>query len=351
MCNIAGYAGNRSAAPILVEMLRAQEDYDGGMSTGVATIHEGKLYHRRVVGDVDTLLRETDVLDLPGTIGIAHSRPGGAVAGKALYPCLSNDKASALVVNGTLLGLATRYDRHESVLRELEAAGYEFVTAHEPVRRSTTISDGRAVMNPEIRVLRMEDLLKQGMAPADAMARMSTELYKDNATVFLSTHFPDSIFALRISRPLVSVMDHGETYLATTRFAMPKHLQARAVALPLSHACELRRDGVTVHPARIEEEPVCEITPFMYAEGYRFLEKRLRSADAPLGFDEIGFRTGIADLWPEKHDVTQAAHLFYELIYQFEQEGRLHREKQPRERIKRDGTVVPYRRWCFSLSE
>ncbi|MBQ3072302.1 MAG: hypothetical protein IJD20_03305 [Oscillospiraceae bacterium] len=351
MCNIAGYAGNRSAAPILVEMLRAQEDYDGGMSTGVATIHEGKLYHRRVVGDVDTLLRETDVLDLPGTIGIAHSRPGGAVAGKALYPCLSNDKASALVVNGTLLGLATRYDRHESVLRELEAAGYEFVTAHEPVRRSTTISDGRAVMNPEIRVLRMEDLLKQGMAPADAMARMSTELYKDNATVFLSTHFPDSIFALRISRPLVSVMDHGETYLATTRFAMPKHLQERAVVLPLSHACELRRDGVTVHPARIEEEPVCEITPFMYAEGYRFLEKRLRSADAPLDFDSIGFRKGIADLWPEKHDVTQAAHLLYELIYQFEQEGRLHREKQPRERIKRDGTVVPYRRWCFSLSE
>ena len=44
MCNIAGYAGNKQAAPILLEMLRKQELYDGDMSTGVATIHEGKLY-------------------------------------------------------------------------------------------------------------------------------------------------------------------------------------------------------------------------------------------------------------------------------------------------------------------
>ena len=41
MCNIAGYAGNQQAAPILLEMLRKQEPYDGDMSTGVASILEG----------------------------------------------------------------------------------------------------------------------------------------------------------------------------------------------------------------------------------------------------------------------------------------------------------------------
>ena len=59
MCNIAAYAGNRQAAPILLEMLRRQQDYDGGMSAGIATVHEGKLYWRKVVGSVETLMQET----------------------------------------------------------------------------------------------------------------------------------------------------------------------------------------------------------------------------------------------------------------------------------------------------
>jgi len=42
MCNIAGYTGRKHAAPILLEMLRKQQPYDGDMSTGVATIHKGK---------------------------------------------------------------------------------------------------------------------------------------------------------------------------------------------------------------------------------------------------------------------------------------------------------------------
>ena len=70
MCIIAGYSGNRRAAPILIDMLKKTEYIDGGLSTGIATIHEGKLYMRKVVGDVDTLLAETDALDLPGTTGI-----------------------------------------------------------------------------------------------------------------------------------------------------------------------------------------------------------------------------------------------------------------------------------------
>ena len=62
MCIIAGYTGDKPAAPIIIEMLKKTEYIDGGLSTGIATIHEGKLYMRKVVGDVDTLIRETDAL-------------------------------------------------------------------------------------------------------------------------------------------------------------------------------------------------------------------------------------------------------------------------------------------------
>ena len=77
MCNLAGYAGNRQAAPILIEMIKKQQYFDGGMSTGIATVHDGKLYTAKVIGDVDVLLKETDALNFPGTIGIMHSRPSG----------------------------------------------------------------------------------------------------------------------------------------------------------------------------------------------------------------------------------------------------------------------------------
>ena len=56
MCNIAGYIGARPAAPILIEMLRAQEGLNAGFYTGIATLHEGVIHYRKVVGNLSDLL-------------------------------------------------------------------------------------------------------------------------------------------------------------------------------------------------------------------------------------------------------------------------------------------------------
>ena len=71
MCNIAGYVGSRPAAPILLDMIRNQEGLDGGFYTGIATIHEGRIYYAKLTGDLDRLLALTDAASLPGTVGIA----------------------------------------------------------------------------------------------------------------------------------------------------------------------------------------------------------------------------------------------------------------------------------------
>ena len=68
MCNIAGYVGERRAAPILIEMLRREEGIDAGFYTGLATIHNGKIYYRKICGTLDTLLLKTDAADLPGNL-------------------------------------------------------------------------------------------------------------------------------------------------------------------------------------------------------------------------------------------------------------------------------------------
>lgn len=55
-------------------MTARQEGFAGGYYTGLATIAQGKLHYRKVIGDVATLIRETDAMDLSGTVGIVHSR-------------------------------------------------------------------------------------------------------------------------------------------------------------------------------------------------------------------------------------------------------------------------------------
>ena len=60
MCNMAGYAGIKDAAPILIEMLKRQEGFEGGYSSGIATFHEGKIYYAKIVGDTDRLVALTE---------------------------------------------------------------------------------------------------------------------------------------------------------------------------------------------------------------------------------------------------------------------------------------------------
>ena len=82
MCNIAGYIGNKSAAPILIEMMKKQEGFGGGFYTGLS-IHDGKrLQTVKVVGNLDNLLNETDAASFSGSVGFLHSRSnsGGNIA-------------------------------------------------------------------------------------------------------------------------------------------------------------------------------------------------------------------------------------------------------------------------------
>lgn len=78
MCNIAGYIGEKEAAPILIEMIRVQEGMNGGFYTGLS-VHDGQhLHYRKVQGDLAVLLKETDADRLAGKMGMIHSRtPSG----------------------------------------------------------------------------------------------------------------------------------------------------------------------------------------------------------------------------------------------------------------------------------
>lgn len=334
MCNISGYAGNRQAAPILLEMLKKQAYYDGDMSVGVATIHEGKLYCKKHVGDVDNFLANVDLSELPGTIGIAHTRPaGGDRLGRPLHPFLSMDKKTASVTNGT--SPKTKYwASWDEAAAMLVAEGVEFLHIDpNPKGASPKLPDGSHVSPAEVRVHLFDKYIKQGLPAAQALVKTCQQMYSDNVNVTLTEYFPEQITLVRTTRPMVCVTEKGETYIATTRFGLPEELAEKAFDLPLFNAVEVRREGITVTGDRMEIEPVADMTPFTYMEGYRRIERLLRSDTAPMYFDEVELAANaMRDLWPDDGTVVQHARLVYDILWQLEQEGRLKKETRIQER-------------------
>ncbi len=70
MCGIVGYTGEQAALPILLEALKRLE-YRGYDSAGVVVL-DGELTLHKAKGEIREL--ENVLPDLPGTLGIGHTR-------------------------------------------------------------------------------------------------------------------------------------------------------------------------------------------------------------------------------------------------------------------------------------
>ena len=343
MCNIAGYAGNKPAAPALLEIIRRQQYYDGNMSAGIVTYHEGKLYRRCISGSVEDLMEKTDALQLPGTVGIAHTRPGH----HAVQPVISEDETTALATNGTtkITEHCARWDAAAKLLLE-NGFPYSSVSYREDRKNPhPQLPDGGTVSTMEVRYGIFDYWVAQGKSPEEAMAHSAEAMYKDNASVILTTRFPDRFFAIRTTRGLYAATKNGETFLATARLGLPEEVREQGFCLPLFYACSVSANGVQISPYRMEIEEVSDMTPYTYREAYRRFEELLKPGKEPMYFDELEFAADdMRDIWPGDHTFVQNARLVYDMLEQFEREGRLQKELREQDR---DG--FPRLRWYFSL--
>ena len=74
MCGIFGCALKKgNAAPVIHAALKRLE-YRGYDSVGEATIRDGKLYVKKDRGKIDEVHKIHDLDDLPGSVGIGHTR-------------------------------------------------------------------------------------------------------------------------------------------------------------------------------------------------------------------------------------------------------------------------------------
>ena len=332
MCNIAGYTGNKQAAPILIEMLRREQFFDGGVCTGIATIHEGKLYTTKVVGDVDVLVNTTDALNFPGTIGIAHSRPGGTLVNQA-HPFTDESGNLALVLNGTLIDVEPEFfEVSQSIMQGFLDRGFTIKSAIEKNGSLKKLSNGLSYHDTEPYALYAGDKCDQGMDLCQALCEAVTAMPADIITMAIHTAEPDTIAVGKVTRPLYVGIGEDETYLATTAQAFPENKEFRAITTaPFAAVSKARPGEFTITPHILKDVRVHPITPTLVAKAYSYLEDLLKGRkDDPISIYDFGTR----DLFPTdeidckyNHNnvwMKPSAQLTYEILWAFQMEGRLH---------------------------
>ncbi|MBR2634704.1 MAG: hypothetical protein IKD31_03890 [Clostridia bacterium] len=340
MCNIAGYSGNRRAAPILIEMLRREQFMDGGLSTGIATIHEGKLYSAKVLGDVDELLRSTDALHFPGNCGIIHSRPAGNLRSHA-HPFLDEDECCAVVLNGTMRGVGVPefYEKSNRMIRPFYERGC-VRTAYLPKKEPKRIlPDGRSYHASEIYALLMgEQMKKNGCteeSAACALRYVFSEFPADIVVLSVHAAIPDTITFGTVSRPVCVGIAPEETYLATTALAFPEDAGIETVLpLPTCTIAQATPGKLNISGKKPRGVRVENISHRAAKIAYERLERILSGQkNDPKSIYDIPVYREWRDLWSEplvdcqyckEGDMLKpTASLFYEALWSFHKEGRL----------------------------
>ncbi|MCL6578504.1 MAG: glutamine--fructose-6-phosphate transaminase (isomerizing) [Candidatus Bathyarchaeota archaeon] len=217
MCGIFGcILKNGNAAPVIHEALKRLE-YRGYDSVGEATIHNGKLYIKKDQGKIDEVHKTRNLDDLPGSLGIGHTRwaTHGAPLEVNAHPHVDCSGQIALVHNGII-------ENFSELKLELEGLGHVF--------KSRT--------DTEVIVHLIEQVLKNNpsLGLADAVLEATKRLDGSYAIAVISTKEPNKIICARHESPLVVGVNENAIYCASDIPAF----------LPLTNKAVIINDGELV---------------------------------------------------------------------------------------------------------
>ena len=196
MCGIFGcILKEGTAAPLIHASLKSLE-YRGYDSVGIATVNKNRISLKKDQGKIDEVHRIINLDDLPGKIGVGHTRwaTHGAPLKINAHPHLDCTGQIAVVHNGII-------ENFSELKLELENLGHRFVSK----------TDTEVI--PHL----IEETLKKdsSLSLADAVLETVKALEGSYAIAVISTREPDKIICARNESPLVLGVSKDGVYCAS----------------------------------------------------------------------------------------------------------------------------------------
>ena len=225
MCGIVGYVGKEQAAPILLDGLRRLE-YRGYDSAGIAVCGDGQLRVKKSRGRLQVLSELThDGADLPGTIGIGHTRwaTHGEPNDINAHPHVSQSGKIAVVHNGII-------ENYAELKEQLLHKGYTF----------------RSETDTEVVAQLLDYYYADCRDIFEAMIRMLHAVDGSYALGIICADFPDRLLCARKDTPLLLGFGEGENFIASDVTAIIRHTRDIAY-LDDGELAIVSKDGIRVY--------------------------------------------------------------------------------------------------------
>ena len=194
MCGIIGVIQEKGdVAPFIHQALKRLE-YRGYDSVGVTTIDTNKLYSKKDKGKIDDVHRKLNLDDLPGRLGIGHTRwaTHGIPSMYNSHPHFDCSNEIAVVHNGVI-------DNFLTLREELLSKGHKFD------------SETDTEVIPHL----IEDCMNKGMSLKESVKYVTTRIEGTYAVVAMSIREPDKIVVTRDGNPLVIGRKESTSYVSS----------------------------------------------------------------------------------------------------------------------------------------
>ncbi|MGY5871084.1 MAG: glutamine--fructose-6-phosphate transaminase (isomerizing) [Candidatus Thorarchaeota archaeon] len=240
MCGIIGVVQKRGdVAPFIHQALKRLE-YRGYDSVGVTTIQNQQLFMKKDKGKVEEVHNKLDLDEMPGSIGIGHTRwaTHGVPSMLNSHPHFDCNNEIAVVHNGVI-------DNFLKLRKELSEKGHKFMSE----------------TDTEIIPHMLEDYMKDGLDLVAAVKKVTKRIEGTYAIVVMSTKEESKIVCTRDGNPLVIGRKEGVSYVSSDIPAflpmtndMILLLDGEIACLTsddvriesLADGCEIKRDSIEI---------------------------------------------------------------------------------------------------------